>query len=196
MQQDKNRVQLPLEIVNGPDDIVTFHRYYVDEQGREAVAVENRIPPKGGPPMHVHYRQDESLTVVAGTMGIKEPGKPDRHITIGETVTWKTGQPHKFWNAGNDILHCTGWVAPVDSFIFLLSEIHKAVNAGNGKPNMFDIAFLMRRYKSEFYMLEIPAFVQATFFPLLVFIGKFVGRYKKYTDAPEPATHSLSVTDI
>lgn len=185
MQKIKKQIQLPLEISNGPGDVMIFQRYYADEQGRDAVAVETKTPPKAGPPMHVHYLQDESLTVMAGTMGIKEPGKPERTITAGETVTWVAGQPHKFWNAGNDTLHCTGWVAPVDSFVFLLAEIHKAVNAGNGKPSMFDIAFLMRMYRSEFYMLEIPAFVQATFFPLLIFIGRLLGKYKKYADAPE-----------
>ncbi|MVM29132.1 cupin domain-containing protein [Spirosoma sp. HMF4905] len=186
MEQVKNQIQLPLTIVNGPGDVIIFQRYYKNKKGQQAVEVENTIPPKGGPPMHVHYRQDESLTVIAGTMGIKEPGQPERYITVGQTVVWKAGQPHKFWNAGTDTLHCTGWVAPVDSFIFLLSEIHKSVNAGNGKPSLFDIAYLMRRYKSEFYMLEIPAFVQATFFPFMIFIGSLLGKYKKYADAPEP----------
>lgn len=186
MGQVKNRIPLPLTITNGPNDVVSFLRYYQDEQGREAVEVENKIPPKGGSPMHVHYFQDESLTVVSGRMGIKEPGKPERTITAGETVLWKAGHPHKFWNAGDDTLHCTGWFSPADSFVFLLSEIHKAVNAGGGKPSLFDIAFLMRRYKSEFYMLEVPAFVQATVFPFLVFLGSLSGRYRKYANAPEP----------
>lgn len=186
MEKAIDQLQLPLEVANGPGDVMAFHRYYTDEQGRKAVEVENKIPPKGGPPMHVHYLQDESLTVIAGTMGIKEPGKPERFITIGETVTWVAGEPHKFWNAGNDILHCKGWVSPADSFVYLLSEIHKSVAAGKGKPSMFDIAFLMRRYKSEFYMLEIPTFIQATYFPAMVFIGKLLGKYKKYANAPEP----------
>jgi len=185
MEKNNRQIQLPLEISNGPGDVMAFHQYYTDEQGREAVAVETQTPPKAGPPMHVHYLQDESLTIIAGTMGIKEPGKPERFITAGETVTWLAGVPHKFWNAGNNTLHCKGWVAPVDSFVFLLSEIHKAVYAGKGKPSMFDIAFLMRRYRSEFYMLEIPAFVQATYFPLLIFVGRLLGKYKKYAEAPE-----------
>lgn len=186
MNNLKNEIQLPLEIANGTEDVVLFHRYYTDEQGRNAVEVETKTPPKGGSPMHVHYFQDELLTVVSGTLAIKEPGKPERKITAGETVLWKAGEPHKFWNAGNDTLHCKGWFSPADSFVFLLSEIHKAVNAGNGKPSLFDIAFLMRRYKSEFYMLEVPAFVQAIFFPILIFIGKIMGRYKKYANAPKP----------
>ena len=185
MKKIENDIPLPLEITNNPEDVMTFHRYYSDGQGRKAVEVENKIPIKGGPPMHVHYLQDESLTVIAGTMGIKEPGKPERFITVGETVTWLAGEPHKFWNAGNQTLHCTGWVAPVDSFVYLLKEIHTSVNAGNGKPSMFDISFLMRRYKSEFYMLEMPTFVQATFFPLMILIGKLLGKYHKYADAPE-----------
>lgn len=186
----KNQIELPLEVVYKPDDLIIFHRYYIDERGREVVEVENKTPPKGGPPMHIHYLQDECLTVIEGTMGIREPGKPDRTITVGETVLWEAGTPHKFWNAGEGVLHCNGWVAPVDSFVFILSEIHKTVYAGNYKPSMFDIAFLMRKYRSEFYMTEIPAFVQATYFPFLVFIGKLLGKYKKYAHAPEPVFKS------
>lgn len=185
MSEIKNQIQLPLEIANGSDDIMLFRKYYTDKLGRTAVEVENKIPTKVGPPMHVHYLQDESLTVVSGTMGIKEPGKPEKFITAGETIIWKAGVPHKFWNACNEILHCTGWVAPVDNFVYLLSEIHKSINAGGGKPSLWDIAFLMRKYKTEFYMLEIPAIVQATVFPIIIFVGKLLGKYRKYAFAPK-----------
>lgn len=186
MQITKDHIALPLAVHYKPDDYIIFQHYFTDDQGRPAVAVEGKTPPKGGPPEHVHLRQDEFLRVISGTMGIKEPGKPERFITAGETVLWEAGVTHKFWNGGEDTLHYDGWVSPVDSFVFLLSEIHKAVYAGNYKPSMFDIAFLMRKYRSEFRMTEIPGFVQATYFPFMVSLGKLLGKYEKYNDAPEP----------
>ena len=44
----------------------------------------------------------------------------------------------------------------------------------------------MRRYRSEFYMAEIPAVVEHLVFPVQVTVGRLLGTYKKYADAPEP----------
>lgn len=54
------------------------------------------------------------------------------------------------------------------------------------RPHPLDAAFLMRRYRREFGMSEIPAAVQRLAFPLLVGVGTLLGRYAKYADAPEP----------
>jgi hypothetical protein len=43
-----------------------------------------------------------------------------------------------------------------------------------------------RRYRDEFYMTEIPAVVQRFVFALLMLAGRALGKYEKYTDAPEP----------
>ena len=44
----------------------------------------------------------------------------------------------------------------------------------------------MRRYRSEFYMAEIPAVVQRVVFPVQVTVGRLLGKYERYADAPEP----------
>ena len=56
--------------------------------------------------MHVHFKQDESLTVVEGYMGYQTLGEEEKYAQKGETVTFHAGTPHKFWNAGDDILKC------------------------------------------------------------------------------------------
>ena len=55
-----------------------------------------------------------------------------------------------------------------------------------GRPDPFEAAFLMRRYRSEFAMLEIPAAVQRFVFPLQGAVGTLLGKYRKFTDAPAP----------
>jgi hypothetical protein len=57
---------------------------------------------------------------------------------------------------------------------------------GGTRPNLFDAAFLARRYRSEFGIAEIPAPVQRLVFPVVVLIGRLLGRYGKYADEPEP----------
>ena len=43
----------------------------------------------------------------------------------------------------------------------------------------------MRRYRSEFRMLESPAAVERFVFPILVAVGTVLGKYRKYAGAPE-----------
>ena len=51
---------------------------------------------------------------------------------------------------------------------------------------MFDAAFLLNRYKSEYAMTEIPAFVQKMIFPVVLFVGRLMGKHKKFAGAPLP----------
>jgi hypothetical protein len=53
---------------------------------------------------------------------------------------------------------------------------------------MFDAAFLLTHYKSEFAMLEIPAFVQKFIFPIVLFFGNLTGKNKKFSNAPIPVS--------
>jgi hypothetical protein len=61
--------------------------------------------------------------------------------------------------------------------------------SGGHRPDPFEAAFLARRYRSEFGMAEIPAPVQRFVFPVLVAVGRLLGKYKKYADAPQPVRH-------
>ena len=97
------------------------------------------------------------------------------------------GEAHKFWNAGEEDLRGTGYIEPADNIEYFLGAIFESQKrSGGSRPNPLDAAFLARRYRSEFGMVEIPAPVQRFVFPVLVAIGRLLGRYGKYADAPEP----------
>ena len=82
---------------------------------------------------------------------------------------------------------CTGYVQPPDNLEYFLTELYRSQRENGGsRPDLFDAAFLARRYRSEFGMAEIPAAVQRFVFPVQVALGRLLGRYKKYADAPEP----------
>ena len=136
--------------------------------------------------MHTHHRQDESFTIVSGTMAYEIPGEGVRYAYPGESIMIKAGIPHKFWNPGNDILMCKSYLTPPDNFLYFITELYKSINANKGKPAMFDAAFLLTRYKSEFAMLEIPSVVQTVVFPMVLFLGKLTGKAKKFNNAPTP----------
>jgi len=184
--QDVMKLNLP-QTITSPGEKITFLKTFVKD-GVEILEADIEVQPKAGPPMHTHYKQDESFTILSGTMAYKVPGQEVKYAYPGETVLIKAGIPHKFWNAGNDLLKCKGYVTPPDNFVYFLTELYKSINENKGRPGMYDGAFLLNRYKSEFGMLEIPAFVQKIIFPIVLVIGSLTGRNKKYCNAPIPVT--------
>jgi len=137
--------------------------------------------------MHVHHYQTESVTVKQGRLGYHRLGQEPAFAGEGETVVFPAGEAHRFWNAGDGDLHCAGFVTPIDNIEYFLSALYDSQRRSGGKrPNPFEIAFLMSRYRSEFAMVEVPAVVQRVLFPVLITIGKLLGRYDRYADAPRP----------
>ena len=111
--------------------------------------------------MHAHLLQEEGLTVQRGRMAYQRPGQPPQFAGVGESVVFKPGEAHKFWNAGDGDLECLGYIEPPDNIEYFLTQLFDSTRRNGGKaPNMFEAAYLIRRYRSEFVMLEIPALVQ------------------------------------
>ena len=128
------------------------------------------------------------MTVRQGRIGYQRAGEPERFAEAGETVVFAPGEVHRFWNAGDEDLRCTGQVRPAGNLEYFLTAIFESQRASGGsRPNPFDAAFLTRRFRDEFAMTEIPAPVQRLVFPLVVAAGRMLGRYAKYADAPAPA---------
>lgn len=178
-------IPLPHTIETISGEKLTFLRTYLKD-GKEYLEVENEVQPNAGPPMHVHHKQDECITVVSGKIGYQELGGEKKYAGPGETVMFKAGVAHKFWNAGTGPLIGKGYVSPADNIVYFLSEIYRSANQNGGRPGMYDSAFLLNRYKSEFGMLEIPAFVQKILFPVVLFFGNLFGKNKKFRGAPAP----------
>lgn len=180
------RYTYPHTIDNGVGERLTFLRRVAGPNG-DRLEVENEVSPGKGPPMHVHHYQDEGLTVQSGRIGYQRPGQAAQFGGPGDTLAFKAGEPHKFWNAGTESLRCTGYIEPPDNVEYFLQQIYESQRStGSARPNPFDAAFLSRRYRDEFGMLEIPSFIQRVVFPILVMIGSMTGRFKKYADAPAP----------
>jgi quercetin dioxygenase-like cupin family protein len=176
-------ISLPHTIYNIAGEKLTFLRTVIKD-GVEYLAVENEVQPNAGPPMHVHHRQDECITVVSGKIGYQELGGEKKYAGPGETVMFKAGIAHKFWNAGNKPLIGNGYITPADNIVYFLSQIYKSSNKNGGRPGLYDSAYLLNRYKSEFAMLEIPGFVQKVLFPIVLFFGNVFGKHRKFADAP------------
>jgi quercetin dioxygenase-like cupin family protein len=181
-----NRYSYPHTIENGAGERLTFLRRVPGSAG-DRLEVENVVSPGAGPPMHIHYYQEEVLTVQQGRIGYQRPGEPAQFAGPGETVAFKPGEAHRFWNAGEGDLRCTGHIEPADNVEYFLTEIYASTKRRGGVgADPFEAAFLVRRYRSEFALVEVPAAVQRFVFPLQVAVGTLLGRYRRYAGAPEP----------
>ncbi len=153
--------------------------------GGDKVIIEAFCKPGAGPAMHTHFKQEEELTVISGKMGYQLFGQEPKFANTGETVLFNRGTPHKFWAEGQEELHCKGWIQPANTIVFFLSAVYAAQNkAGKSEPEAFDGAYLLTKYASEYDMPEIPSFVKKVIFPVTCFIGRLLGKYKHFEDAP------------
>jgi uncharacterized cupin superfamily protein len=178
--------QLPHTITNPMGERLTFRRL-VKEPGGDKLLVENAVQPGRGPVMHTHLLQEEALTVVSGKIGYLIKGQRPQFAEAGQTVVFAPGVAHKFWNAGEDELRCTGYIKPANTIVFFLSSIYAAQNkTGTERPELFDAAYLVTRYASEYHMNEMPWLARKIIVPIVYRIGKLLGKYKHFKDAPAP----------
>jgi mannose-6-phosphate isomerase-like protein (cupin superfamily) len=183
----------PYTVDNGLGEQLTFTGRRQGPTGLRAQAV-GVAQPNAGPPMHVHYFQDEAVRVVSGRLGHQVLGQEPQYAGPGDLVVWPAGTPHKWWNAGVGELQTTGWCEPADNVEFFLRALFASTKAsGTGRPAMFDAAFLMTRYRAEYAMLEMPAVVRRVVMPMIYALGLLLGKYDKFKDAPPARTRDSRV---
>jgi quercetin dioxygenase-like cupin family protein len=176
----------PRTIDNGAGERLTFVAVRRDERG-EYIECRNSVDPGAGSPMHVHHLQEEALTVERGTIGYQSEGGPEKTAGPGETVTFAPGESHRFWNAGEDELVCTGYVRPPANFEYFLTEVYASMRRrGGDRPAFFDGAYLGHHYRSEFELTEVPTPVRRLVFPVIAAAGRLLGLHRRFVDAPEP----------
>lgn len=177
---------LPHTIDSGLGEKIIFKEIIKEPDG-DRVIIEGHCDPKSGPTMHVHFKQDEAVTVVKGKMACKIFGQEPVYYSVGQTASFSKNTPHRFWNAGEDELVINGWVKPANSIIFFLTALYESQKkSGSGRPGAFDAAYLMTRYKHEYGLPEVPSFVKSVIMPITYFTGQMLGKYKKFEGAPEP----------
>ena len=179
-------VAYPITIENCVGEKIIFQSVAPGMEG-DKVWVEAFCQPGCGPTMHTHFKQEEELTVISGKMGYQVLGQEPAFVNPGESVLFKRGTPHKFWAAGPEVLHCKGWVQPANTIVFFLTALYEAQKkSGKGQPETFDGAYLMTRYAREYDLPEVPALAKKTLIPLTYFIGRLLGKYQHFRDAPAP----------
>jgi quercetin dioxygenase-like cupin family protein len=177
---------LPHTIQNCVGEKIIFQKVEKTPDG-DRLTGEAFCDPGCGPIMHTHFKQDEGMLIISGRMGYQILGEEPCFAGPGESVVFKRGVPHKFWAADNQPLHCKAWLQPVNTIIFYLTAIYAAQNkSGSGKPEVFDGAYLLKRYASEYDLVEMPWLVKKVVIPLTYYSGMLLGKYKHFKNAPKP----------
>lgn len=84
----------------GPGDRITFLITGAETGGAFFMA-ETLVAPGGGPPPHVHSREDESFYLQHGTLALQVGGKA-LNASAGDFIHIPRGTVHSFKNAGTE----------------------------------------------------------------------------------------------
>jgi mannose-6-phosphate isomerase-like protein (cupin superfamily) len=148
-----------------------------DARGQILLTLDGTLPPgTSGPPLHVHFHEHEEGIVKAGTLGA-QIGTDKFVVPAGGTVVLPAGRPHRWWNAGDDLLEFSGHVVPVDLDRYL-QAVFAVLNASKGRPPIFYLAHVLWRHRDTQLLAIPPAAIQRILLPVVLIIGRILGKYR------------------
>lgn len=119
----------------------------VGEQSENGVTIGLAItPPGGGPPLHVHRREDEIFIIVSGDLEMNVLGEWMK-APPGSVVFLPRDVPHQFKNVGSEPSH--HWVICTPSGFESFYEKCSAVFAAGGPPDMERILAICAEHGAE-----------------------------------------------
>ena len=152
------------------------------------------LPPhRDGPPMHIHFAEDEEGRIESGVISFVIDG---RRMTggPGESLSIPRGVAHRWWNDGDQPLEFHGAARPAVDLDRYLQAVFEVINAGtNGRPPLFYMAHVALRHRRTQAVLILPRTLQAVLFRVLVAVGTLLGRYRG-SDWPGCPSRCLGAT--
>ena len=150
-----------------------------DCNGIEELQMTGRLPAhQQGPPLHIHFREDEHTKVVAGTLSASVDGK-DLVVEAGGSACFPKGSVHRWWNDGDEELVFQGVAAPAVDLDRYLQALFEVINAGGSNhPSVFYMAHLICRHRHTHLALGVPRALQRVLFPMVVVLGTLLGKYR------------------
>ena len=155
-----------------------------NRNGEPGFELRGTLPPhREGPPMHIHFLEDEEGRVTAGRLSVMLGGKR-LDAGLGESLLLPRGVPHRWWNEGDEPLAFEGFTWPPVDLDRYLQAVFDIVNAGPpGRPSLFYLAHAALRHRRTQAVLVMPLPLQSILFRIVVGLGTITGRYRG-TDWP------------
>jgi quercetin dioxygenase-like cupin family protein len=160
-----------------------------DEKGQTILYLDGSLPPGAdGPPLHIHFHEREEGIVKAGTLGA-QIGDETVIVRAGGNAAFGAGVVHRWWNAGGDLLEFSGRVIPLVDFDRYLQAIFSVLNASpSGRPSIFYFAHVAWRHRHTQAIATPPRIIQRLIFPVVLLIGRMLGKYRGDNWPGAPAT--------
>jgi len=132
------------KLLNVLGDTVTIKITGEDTDGVYTV-VQTVSPPQGGPPLHLHHREDEAFYVLEGEFEV-QCGENKIRAVPGSFVFAPRGIPHTIRNinSGSSKVLILATPAGVEKFFEELSEL-----ASQGPPDIEKVKEIAQRYEIE-----------------------------------------------
>jgi len=156
----------------------------IHHEGQLCLELKGSLPARSeGPPLHVHFVENEEGVVRSGTLSAILDGQ---RLTVGsgQSASFAAGSVHRWWNEGDELLVFDGIARPLVDLDRLLEAVFEVLNAGpSGRPDPFYMAHLALRHWNTQYLAVMPRPVQAVLFRVMVAVGTVMGKYRG-TDWP------------
>jgi len=176
MKQPEDQV-LTIELVPTGERLAMWRTR--NSNGIEELQMTGCLPAhQQGPPLHIHFREDEYTEVVAGTLSASVDGK-DLVVESGGSARFPKGSVHRWWNDGDEELVFRGVAAPAVDLDRYLQALFEVINAaGPNQPSVFYMAHLICRHRHTQLALGVPRGLQRVLFPMVVVLGTLLGKYR------------------
>jgi len=113
----------------GPGDRITF-LITGAETGGAFFLGEASVAPGGGPPPHVHSREEESFYLLQGTLALQVGGKT-LNASAGDFIYIPRGTVHSFKNVGEETARMLTLAAPAGLENFFAEAFFPAVDVSD-----------------------------------------------------------------
>lgn len=159
-------------------ETITFTKSTTETNG-QFVETLVTLPASGeGPPTHRHVLQSEMFEAIDGQLGL-DCGDKKIVLEPGQSYTVPANTLHSCYSPNGKEIKFKATFTPALSIEYLLTEMFEACNRKNSKdPSAFDACFILRQAKGEYYLGDVPPFIQQTIFPLTAIFGKLFGLVK------------------
>lgn len=164
-------------------ETITFTKSTADTNG-QFVETLVTLPASGdGPPTHRHVFQTEIFEAIDGKLGL-DCGDKKVVLEPGQSFIVPANTLHRCYAVDGTAIKFKATFTPALSIEYLLTEMFDACNRQNAKyPSAFDACYILRQAKGEYYLGEVPPFIQQTIFPMTAILGKLFGLVKTKSKA-------------
>lgn len=137
------------------------------------------LPASGeGPRAHRHVLQTECFEAIEGQLGL-DCGKKKIVLQPGQSFTVPANKFHRCYSVDGKDIKFKATFNPALSIEYLLTEMFESSNRANSKePSTFDACYIILQTKGEYFLSDFSELFQKTVFPVIVMIGKVLGKVK------------------